>query len=302
MTLLETAESASIAAPRDVSLAAPAVDDVARRLSAIYHGLEARADLRPGAHVDALFHQLVHLVLSTPDELAVRAFDDVRVSSLAPRLRELCATGETELELAWARRIGGSDDPSLTLSQFPYLSNYRLLARMEAGAVARAVDHPVRSLAFVGSGPLPMSAFLLARELGAAVDGIDRDPVAVTTARRLARALGLSHLRIVHEGAGRVDLSGYDVVVLAALVGATGEEKAGVLAHLARSMAPGATLLIRSARGMRMLLYPEVERTLLDEFDVRTVIHPDGEVINSVIVAQIPRRGAVPVPRPGSEA
>jgi hypothetical protein len=83
-----------------------------------------------------------------------------------------------------------------------------------------------------------------------------------------------------------VDLGGYDVVILAALVGASGPEKRAVLGHLAASMSPGAVLLARSARGMRSLLYPAIEPAALDGFELQAVVHPVDEVVNSVVLAR----------------
>lgn len=77
------------------------------------------------------------------------------------------------------------------------------------------------------------------------------------------------------------------MVYLAALVGLEREEKRKVVEHLARHMRPGALLVVRSARGARAFLYPVVETEEdLNGFEVLSVHHPDGEVVNSVIVAR----------------
>jgi nicotianamine synthase len=55
-------------------------------------------------------------------------------------------------------------------------------------------------------------------------------------------------------------------------------------------MAPGAALVVRSAHGARGFLYPVVdpEEIRRGGFDVLAVHHPEGEVINSVIIARKP--------------
>ncbi|WP_129669023.1 nicotianamine synthase family protein [Phytoactinopolyspora endophytica] len=282
--------------------------DVTGALCALYRELDSCSDLRPEPHVNSLFARLVHLVLTTPEPAAPQVLDDPVVCALAPRLRELCARGETELERTWAERIRASSDPGDELALFPYLDNYRCLVRMEIAALAQAWATPdpvdasagetpglgdlpapdrtatVRSVAFIGSGPMPLSSLLLAEDLGVPVDSFDRDGDAVAASRDLARALGRNDLRVHHKDAAEVELRGYDVVVLAALVGETAEQKAVLLRHLAASMDPGALLLLRSARGMRTLLYPEIGAGRFDGFDVLAVVHPDDEVINSAIV------------------
>ena len=79
-------------------------------------------------------------------------------------------------------------------------------------------------------------------------------------------------------------------VFLAALVGMAAEEKARVVEHLGKHMAPGAALVVRSAHGARGFLYPVVdpEEIRRGGFDVLAVHHPEGEVINSVIIARKP--------------
>jgi nicotianamine synthase len=88
-------------------------------------------------------------------------------------------------------------------------------------------------------------------------------------------------------------MASYDVVFLAALVGMATEEKARVVEHLGRHMAPGAALVVRSAHGTRGFLYPVVDPEGIRHggFEVLAVHHPAGEVINSVIIARKPAPG-----------
>lgn len=81
-------------------------------------------------------------------------------------------------------------------------------------------------------------------------------------------------------------LRSYGVVFLAALVGLDKEQKVAVVEHLAKHMAPGAMLVVRSAHGARMFLYPVIDPGDLKGFEVLSVYHPDDEVINSVIIAR----------------
>lgn len=64
------------------------------------------------------------------------------------------------------------------------------------------------------------------------------------------------------------------------------EEKVEVIAHLAKHMAPGAILMLRSAHGARAFLYPVVEPCDLMGFEQLSVFHPSDEVINSVVIAR----------------
>ena len=110
----------------------------------------------------------------------------------------------------------------------------------------------------------------------------------VTNGGRILGVTGLGFVQVDAGGDDVVDLVGYGLVILAALVGRTPGEKAEVIAHVADAMAPGALLLVRSARGLRTLLYPAVDPSALAGLEVLGTVHPTGEVINSVIVARTP--------------
>lgn len=225
--------------------------------------LEALApDLRPRPEVDAAFDDLVHLVLTAEDATVV---ENPAVQRLRPRLQELSARGEQELERAWSV----ADD----IAGFPYLDHYRQLVAAELAAV----DTPQRVL-FVGSGPLPLSPMLLAQH-GLTVDALDVDPEAVTAARKVTKDVRFRVGDLLHHH----DLDGYDLVVLAALV----TEKDRCLRHLATTLAPGTTVVARSAHGLRTLLYPEVE--LPAGLQLVDVVHPPPPVINSIVVARVSR-------------
>lgn len=263
---------------------------VAHTLSAlrqICDALDREPDLRPRPSVNALFSSLIEAVLlGTPGETSATAVQDPNLLSLGSRLRQLCARGEYELETAWARRVLASSQPQAELTRFPYYDNYRQLSQVELGVLASAITRRPVSMAFLGCGPLPLSSLLFARELGFAVDNIDHDPEAVALGSQMADATNRANVHFSVEDAASADLATYDVVVVAALVGDTPEDKRRILQSVGRSMAPGALLLVRSARGLRTLLYPSVPNEALAGFDVLTVVHPVNDVINSVILAR----------------
>jgi nicotianamine synthase len=254
----------------------------------IHDELAAAPSLRPGPHVDRLFRDLVELVLTTPPPVAAAALADPEIVELRPRLVELSAQGEYELEVAWAERITTSRAPGRTLARFPYADNYRALSRLERRLLQAAAAPPRRTL-FVGAGPLPLSALLLATHLDTTVVCVDRDAGAVELAEAVAARLdGVGSRLIFRHGdvVARDDLADYDLVVVAALVGLTAETKRHVLQSVRRTMAPGALLVARSAHGLRTLLYPAVAPSDLAGYDLLSTTHPPAPVINSVIVAR----------------
>ena len=262
----------------DTTLTADRIVHLADQLAALPH-------LRPAPGTNALFGELVQAVLATPDRQARDILTHPDVVSRRDAVRDLSARGETALEHAWAERIGSAPDPRAALATFPYLDNYHRLTALEVRSLVHSGGVPT-SVAVLGCGPLPLSALGYADALGCPVVGLDRDSAAVTLARQVAARVGAAGVRFEQADASDVGLTGYDAVVLAALVGETPSAKTAILDRIARAMRPGAMLLARSARGLRTLLYPPVDLTAMPGFEVLEVVHPTDDVINSVVVAR----------------
>ncbi|GJN08081.1 hypothetical protein PR202_ga25969 [Eleusine coracana subsp. coracana] len=150
--------------------------------------------------------------------------------------------------------------------------NYINLSKLEYELLVRYIPGLAPSrVAFVGSGPLPFSSLVLAAHHlpNTHFDNYDMCGPANERAQKLFRADEDLRTRIARGNGG-------------------GEEKASVVAHLGRHMADGAALVVRSAHGARGFLYPIVDPEDIRRggFDVLAVYHPEGEVINSVIIAR----------------
>lgn len=265
--------------------AAP-TQDLRHRLHRL-HDLLAASSLEPGPEVDPLFGELVALARRPPGRDARELLADPAVQSLQPSLHRLCSRGEYHLERTWASRVVAARDPHAELRRFPYYDNYRQLTRLEHHALAGLGLGPVRRVAFVGSGPLPLSSILMASEFGLGVDNIDVDRGAVELSSALAAVLGLHDLVFSHSDLlDSTALESYDLVVLAALVGLDRAEKLRAIDHLGAHMAPGALLLVRTSHALRTLLYPPVAVDDLVGFTPLLVLQPLNEVLNSIVIAQ----------------
>ncbi|MEJ2859885.1 nicotianamine synthase family protein [Actinomycetospora flava] len=256
----------------------------------LHDALVAAPDLEPGPDTNALFTRLVGLAVTPhPHHVVDAVLADPDLTDRLPDLRARCASGEYALERAWARRVLAAPDPAAELERFPYLQNYRDLTRIEYHAVAGHAPLAPRRALFVGSGPLPLSALLLARH-GVAVDAVDLDEEAVVLGGAVARALGDDVTVAQGDALALDDLTGYDLVCVAALVGLAPDDKAAALAHVRARMRPGATVLARSAHSLRGLLYPvlDVADEGLGGLEPLAVLHPHTDVVNSVVLARVP--------------
>jgi len=257
----------------------------------VYKRLTKLESLRPSKAVNNLFTQLV-LLCTPPSAIDVGALSEAE-QEMRSKLICLCGEAEGLLERHYSAILGRFPDPMEHLSAFPYYNNYRKLARLEFGMLMDNGVPVPEHLAFLGSGPLPLTTLVLATEHmpSTRFHNYDLDPVANAVAARLVAArpelsgrMAFHTCDVMDDAAAR--LSEYEVVFLAALVGMDRRGKAEVIRHLAENMAAGAFLLLRSAHGARGFLYPVVDVDDLRGFQVISIVHPMDEVINSVILAR----------------
>lgn len=262
-----------------------AINSLQRHIEMVLAQLD-RTDLQPAPRVNALFTELV--AESTTPGAPVKYLP----ADLLHRVRAVCGAGETKLEHHWAERVIAHPEQ---LGNFPYLDNYRQMLRSEAPALARVVG-PGAPIAFIGSGPLPLSAILLART-GFDVTVLDADAHAIqlgdgvvtaTNTHPEASALlpgAPATLRSVHAPAEDHDYTPYAAVIVAALVGATHDATYQILRTVAETLSPGGLLAARSVPpDGRRLLYPRLDVTCLTGFDVIGETIPPQDVINSLVL------------------
>jgi nicotianamine synthase len=248
----------------------------------IFHALSVATlpDVKPSPRVDAVFSRLVFTILHAPlfhKRLSMRL--------MAAKLRTARANSVFALEVAWAERILYADDAYGELSQFPSYKNYERLVAREWRMMTR--QHPrARNIVFLGSGPLPLTSILLAKEHGCKVTLVDIDERAVSLSDRLIQKLGLSSMmRAVQADATTYqEVSEADVVYVAALVGTDPEVEIDVYKNMAKHLRRPSLLVVRSSYGNRTLLYRPVNKTI-DRFFTRIAeVHPHDAVVNSSIL------------------
>lgn len=260
----------------------------------LYDRISRLDSLSPSKDVDTLFTKLV-LTCMPPNPIDVSKLCG-RIQSIRSHLIRLCGRAEGLLESHFSAILASNPEPLKSLHLFPYYTNYLKLSRLEHDILVPhlpAAAGPATKIAFVGSGPLPLTSIVLATAhlTSASFHNYDIDGEANAAAEALvASDPDLSRRMFFHTGdimdVVGDELGSYDVVFLAALVGMDAEEKLRVVRHLSDHMAPGALLMLRSAHGARAFLYPVVDPRELRGFRVLSVYHPTDEVINSVVIAR----------------
>src|SRR5215468_8212696 len=130
----------------------------------------------------------------------------------------LCGRAECQMEKWWCRRLIASRNIAFNgLGEFWYFENYRSLVNAELALLGSAVG--TRAI-FLGSGALPLTAVLLARQLpGLSVQCVDSDPEACELSRALIRRLGMEDRTTIIEGrAEELQFRSSDVVICASLL------------------------------------------------------------------------------------
>ncbi|KAB2071382.1 hypothetical protein ES319_A08G218000v1 [Gossypium barbadense] len=265
-------------------------DPLVQKVCELYEQISSLESLKPCKDVNMLFTQLV-VTCMPPNPIDVtnlcKSIQDIRC-----KLIRLCGEAEGHLESHFSTILGSYDNPLHHLNIFPYYSNYLKLSQLEFNILTKHCSNLPTKVAFVGSGPLPLTSIVLAsfHLTTTSFHNYDIDPSANSMALQLVSSdPDLSQRMFFHTSDIMDitnDLKDYDVVFLAALVGMDKETKVRFIDHLAEYMAPGALLMLRSAHGARAFLYPVVDPCDLRGFEVLSIFHPTDEVINSVVIAR----------------
>ncbi|PQP96108.1 nicotianamine synthase [Prunus yedoensis var. nudiflora] len=285
-------------------------DALVQRVCELYEQISSLESLKPSKDVNMLFTQLV-LTCMPPSPIDVSKLCQ-GVQEIRSKLIRLCGEAEGLLENHFSTILGSYEHPLHHLTIFPYYSNYLKLSKLEFTILSQHFPHVPSKIAFVGSGPLPLTSIVLASNHlpTTSFHNYDIDPSANSKALGLVSSDPDLSKRMVFHTTDIMDvtnaLKDYDVVFLAALVGMDKMEKLKIIDHLAKYMAPGATLMLRSAHGARAFLYPVIDPCDdLRGFEVLSVFHPADEVINSVVIARkyaLPAQHSSPIDPQGLNA
>lgn len=258
-------------------------DRVRFLLGAIKNHKAERGNLAPTPELNGLFAELRALAQQSQGQ------DEIQQTTYALRdvmddLYQLNAEAGFALEQHWGVRIQQASDPMAELQQFPLWDNYVRLTGLDVAAM-RHEKPDMKSVLFVGAGPLPLTAFIMATQYQLDVTNLDIDSDATCCATAwMERVLGVASLPCVHmDVMDFTDFGKYDAVVMAAMVGLDVGTKQRVLAHLHANLRPDQLLLVRCGS----LLYPQLTAEQMTGFNVTDYVQPrDGVVVNKAILAR----------------
>jgi Nicotianamine synthase protein len=279
-------------------------------VSDVYTFLTEQSDLSPrNQKLNAILYRFVHDTMKerSPEEVAIILTDE-RIQQIVPRLRRLLACAEYEMEhfcaLAMVSGETGVGEGFSSYRNFIYRSNYDALVAAELDAMewhtqARSIGAGRGSIAFVGAGPLPISAIMFHQRTGLHVTCVDSDDNACRLGRQLV--LYLSENEIGYEDLDEaihfVNVSGeehdyamHPIVLIASLV----KTKAPIIMRIVNTAHTATTTIIRGAEGLSTLLY-QPEDCVANQEKYKTYLigktRPSPKAINTSLIYRFPCAG-----------
>lgn len=238
------------------------------------------SQLIPSPEVDAAFMALRREVAQAAE------YPDI-TPEMAAELRRRCAMIERETEQQWAYDIARSERPQEMIENAPHYEVYGELVRRELSLVARTglVLDRHAEVAIIGSGPLPLTAWWVRRLTGAWLTHIDISEDAIRASECVACALDWKCEHILSDGQEvSLDPERYDMIYVAGLAGRDGQEKQRIIDSVLCGLKPEGRIVMRSARGVRGLLYPAFSVDDIHGIQLKEAYHPTDDIINSVYV------------------
>ncbi|WCJ42361.1 Nicotianamine synthase [Euphorbia peplus] len=269
-----------------------AAEILVAHIKQVYDSILKLVSLRPSKQVNSLFSHLVQLCI-LPSSFNINSLS-LEEQEMRKTLIELSGRAESLLELEFASFLIKTPHPFNGLNLFPYYGNYVKLATMEYNILAENGVLKPKKVAFVGSGPMPLTSLVMATHhlKSSHFDNYDIDEKANDVASQIVSSNEELEKRMKFVTCDIMEvkekLREYDCIFLAALVGMSKEEKVKIIEHIRKYMKEGGVLLVRSADGARAFLYPVIEEKDLVGFQILSVFHPKNEVINSVVLVRKP--------------
>lgn len=200
-------------------------------------------------------------------------------------IRSVSSSTEYELEKYWAQKIARAKNSQKALQHFPYQANYAMLVERELKLIKNSgfSINAGSSILVVGSGPLPLTYIELAKQSHSTIELVDSSPEAIQLSEAFCKSIQLNTTHHLGDAETIVLEKQYDVILLAALVGNTFNEKQTIVSNLQKYLKASGVLVARSAINSRTLLYPQITEDFTGLKRIAEY-HPTDEVINSVLL------------------
>jgi len=223
-------------------------------------------------------------VFSELCQYSIKNDKKIKFNKTIDKLNKICYEAEYQMEKFWSEKIINSNLPKEEFKNFTYLKNYKLLTKLEFLNI-RFFNETPKNVLFIWWWPLPLTAIILAKNYWLNCKIIDYSEEAINIAKKLVDKIDLSE-KITFENKNILeykDKKNYDLVYAASII--FWEEQEKILEKI--SSLNFKNLLVRTSHDSRILLYKKVEKKLLKKyFNIKLIVHPKNEIINSFIILE----------------
>ena len=217
--------------------------------------------------------------MEVEDEVGEELRSDPTLSQSLESIVRLRRTFGLRSELDVSRSILASAEPWNKLKEFPFYANYERLVHTEYdGAGLKPGD----TVAFLGSGPLPMTLIMFCRRYDVRGIGIERVAEYCDLSQQVIQHLGLTERIDIRLG------NHYSFPLLETcqlvMVAAAARPKQEIFGHLANVLPARTKVSYRiNEKGLRRLLDNQPSFDMPDEFQEYLRCRPEPPVTNTVV-------------------
>ncbi|MFC0214482.1 nicotianamine synthase family protein [Paenibacillus chartarius] len=241
------------------------ISTLAAVIQETYAVLRQAADLSPAnpavTEQIGLLAQQIRLPYSPEEVQYILQHEEIQ--PLRQILLGMLSEAECRMELFDSHQLSLQANGGLScLRHYRNWETYEHLVRLEREQLRRLrrTDGNDNTVVFVGSGPMPISAMMIHLEEQVNVVCVDMNPDACEAARTLLERVGLGDpVRVVQAEGANYDYAGCGIVFVASLVSG----KAKVFEQI-RATNPNALVAVRTAEGMRQLMYEAVDESVME--------------------------------------
>lgn len=241
-----------------------------------YKKLTNLTDLKPWKKTDYIFRKLC--------EYAISVEEDLEINEKVLKINEICASAEYEMEKFWSEKIQNSETPEQKLEDFIYFKNYKKLTKLEFSNFLWIDEVKNKKILFIWSGPLPLTAIILAKYYKMDCTLVDISEEAIELSKNLIKKLNLEEY-FTFINSDILDFKtneSFDLVYWASLI-FWNKKQEEILKNI--SNLNFSKLLVRTSQNYRQLLYKKVETNFLKKyFQIELEVNPKNEIINSFII------------------
>jgi len=191
------------------------------------------------------------------------------------KLQQLYETFETNLENKFAERI--LREKLTTYHKYLLYDRFRILLTNEIQlAKIKSSDR----IAFIGSGPLPISAFLLSSLSGCHIECYEKEPSRVELSIKVIRQLGLANqIKVLNNYGENLNDNNYSTILIALLA----KPKDKIIQSIKKHAKPGTKVICRTSHGIREIFYEATDAKLLNNLKIKYNYAQGNQTISSAM-------------------